>query len=265
MAKRFTDTEKWDRAWFQELPTHMKLLWMYLCDKCDAAGIWSENLSLACYQIGETITHDEYEHYFGTRMVRLKDDKVFFPGFIEFQYGSLSPESRPHLAVIRLLERIGIDPKTLTLSKGYPKGIGTLKDKDKEQDKEQDKEEGGVGETKTPASLPPSPLVAEPKTLAEEKEILEQCYQAWLDTLAFYKAARPQLSPQEQLSIARAVQRQGRAKAVLYALIGARHEPKSETYDPAKFLKINRVLDPEHFNRFMNLGVQAENKRRESA
>lgn len=106
-----------------------------------------------------------------------------------------------------------------------------------------------------------SPLVAERKPLGEQKETLEQCYHAWLETLAFYKAARPQLSPAEQLEIVRATQRQGTAKAVLYALRGARYEPKGETFNPADFLRIERILDPKQINRFMNLGIQAEHKK----
>lgn len=106
-----------------------------------------------------------------------------------------------------------------------------------------------------------SPLVAERKSLEDQREVIEACYAAWLETLAFYKAARPQLSPAEQLKIVQAVQRQGSAKAVLYALRGARYEPKGETFDPAQFLKISRVLDVESFDRFMNLGIRAEHKK----
>lgn len=106
-----------------------------------------------------------------------------------------------------------------------------------------------------------SPLVAERKGLEEQKPVIEECYAAWLDTLAFYKAGRPQLSPQEQLEIVRATQRQGSAKAVLYALHGARYEPKSEKFNPADFLKIERILDPKNINRFLNLGIQAEHKK----
>lgn len=113
--------------------------------------------------------------------------------------------------------------------------------------------------------IPASSLVAERKGLEEQKAVIEECYVAWLDTLAFYKAARPQLSPQEQLEIVRAIQRQGSAKAVLYALRGARCEPKSEKFNPADFLKIERILDAKNISRFLNLGIQAEHKRAEGA
>jgi hypothetical protein len=156
-----------------------------------------------------------------------------------------------------------------TISPNKPLNGAKDKEQDKNKDRDKEQEEGGAGGNKSPdalpSSLPPSPLVIQRKTLGEQVDVLELCYAAWLETLAYYKAQRPQLAPAEQLEIARAVQRQGSAKAVLYALRGARYEPKSESYDPGKFLKINRVLDPEHFNRFMNLGIQAEHKRAEGA
>lgn len=50
MPKRFTITEKWEDGWFWSLPPQQKLLWNYLCDKCDLAGFWEVNLELAAVQ-----------------------------------------------------------------------------------------------------------------------------------------------------------------------------------------------------------------------
>lgn len=103
-----------------------------------------------------------------------------------------------------------------------------------------------------------SALVAEKKPL--ESLDLEGCYQAWLDTLSHFKAGRRNLLAEEQTQIVRAVQRCGSDSAVKFALIGARYEPKTEKFDPAHFLKLSRILGPEHFNRFINLGIQAEHR-----
>jgi len=41
MAKRFTDTEKWNEDWFLEIINPHKLFWIYICDNCNHAGILS--------------------------------------------------------------------------------------------------------------------------------------------------------------------------------------------------------------------------------
>lgn len=108
--------------------------------------------------------------------------------------------------------------------------------------------------------IPASSLVAERKPLADQD--LEDCYRAWLETLRHFKTPRTNILTDEQTLIVRAVQRAGSAKAVAFALRGLQHEAKSEEYNPANFVNLGRVLDPKHFNRFMNLGIQAEHRLR---
>lgn len=171
MAKRMTDSEKWGKQWFRLLKPKNKCMWEYLRDNCDLAGIWSEDYGLASFQIGDEITWEEVKDAFGDRVVRIAKDKIFLPGFIEFQYGTLSEDCKPHIAAIKTLRKHGIDPVTLTLSdqkqsfvqetltdpkgsvtltEGFAKGTDTLKDKDKDQDKEKDQdkdfEKEGLGE-----------------------------------------------------------------------------------------------------------------------
>lgn len=118
MAKRFTDTEKWDKEWFRLLSPRQKCFWQFLCDKCDHAGIWSEDFGLASFRIGETVSREDYDTTCGHRIVRLDDTKVFIPRFIEFQYDiglnphdrKLNEKNKAHLGVIRQLQRNGIDP-----------------------------------------------------------------------------------------------------------------------------------------------------------
>ncbi len=88
---------------------------------------------------------------FGNRVIKVDEEKYHIPKFIEFQYGELSPDCKPHLPIIRSLEKHG-----LWKNKGYPKGFQTLKEKEKEKDKQKDKEKGGVEENKPPAPEPPS-------------------------------------------------------------------------------------------------------------
>ena len=43
MAKRFTDTMKWNEDWYLDLALVDKLFWIYICDNCDHAGIFKPN------------------------------------------------------------------------------------------------------------------------------------------------------------------------------------------------------------------------------
>jgi len=137
MAKRFTDTAKWKDSWFQDLPTKYKLFWIYLCDECDAAGLWKPNIRLATFQIGEPFEEVELKRVFSERITITESGYWFIKKFINFQYGELSELSKPHLSIIKILNSHKI--------KGYPKGIHTLKEK--EQEKEKDKEEEKVKES----------------------------------------------------------------------------------------------------------------------
>jgi hypothetical protein len=150
VAKRFTDTAKWDKEWFMELTPKGKFLWLYIVDACDHAGVWSENYKLASCRIGMEVSRDDLQEI-GKNVVPLEDKKVFVPAFIEFQYGQLESSNRAHLSVIRILEKNGIDIQTLAPCKGLISPIQGRKDKDKDKDKE----EGGVGETKKPRKRTP--------------------------------------------------------------------------------------------------------------
>lgn len=110
MAKRFTDTGKWKKKWFRELPPKMKSAWEYLCDNCDHAGIWEVDFEGMSFNVGEPVTAEDCEMYLGSeRIIRISEEKFFLPGFIVFQYGdTLKVKNNAHLSVLRLLERNGI-------------------------------------------------------------------------------------------------------------------------------------------------------------
>lgn len=128
--KRFTETNKWQDPWFRKLKPEMKLLWSWLLDSCDNAGIIDADIELASFQIGYEYPINTLSE-FGHRVIELPCGKFFIPKFIDFQYGSLSRDCKAHNPIFLSLEKHGL--------KGYPKGIHTLQDKDKE--KEQEKEE----------------------------------------------------------------------------------------------------------------------------
>lgn len=47
MTTRFTETDKWEDSWFRKLKLQEKVLFLYICDKCNSAGFWEIDLELA--------------------------------------------------------------------------------------------------------------------------------------------------------------------------------------------------------------------------
>jgi 5-methylcytosine-specific restriction endonuclease McrA len=103
MAKRFTDTEIWDREWFMDLPPLKKCLVKYVFDKCDICGVWKPNIKAASILIGENLVLQDLLGIDNGKHFKLINNKVFIPDFITFQYGKLSMTSRVHKAVVDLL------------------------------------------------------------------------------------------------------------------------------------------------------------------
>ena len=158
--KRFTETNKWEDPWFRKLKPEMKLLWSWLLDSCDNAGIIDPDIELAAFQIGYPYpinTLSEFVH----RVIKLPCGKFFIPKFIEFQYGSLSRDCKAHNPIFLSLEKHGL--------KGYPKGIHTLQEKEKEKEGEKETEKGGVlPNLETPLKSQPRGTLEELKAYAVE-------------------------------------------------------------------------------------------------
>ena len=110
MAKRFTDTEKWKKPFIRGLQGAYKLLWLYICDDCDHAGIWQVDIEVAQIRIGEKIDSKEAVKSFDEKIIIFdKGNKWFIPSFLEFQYPSgLNPDNRAHNSVIILLEKYSL-------------------------------------------------------------------------------------------------------------------------------------------------------------
>jgi len=109
MAKRFTDTDKWKKGFIRNLPAKFKLLWLYILDDCNHAGIWDTDFEVASIRIGSKISEKEAAKVFAEQIkIFDKGNKWFIPKFIDFQYGTLNENSRPHLAVIKLLDKYDV-------------------------------------------------------------------------------------------------------------------------------------------------------------
>lgn len=136
MAKRFTDTEKFSDTWYRKLSLLHKVIWEYLLAECNHAGILENfDLEMMSFKIGAEVTKNDLE-IFDNRIIFISEDVLYIPKFIEFQYGTLNPQSKVHASVLRELDKYKIN----TLSIEYVKSIETLKDKNKNKDKNKDKE-----------------------------------------------------------------------------------------------------------------------------
>ena len=128
MAKRMTDTDKWKKRFVRELSPQHKLLWFYILDDCNHAGIWEVDLEVASIRVGFDLSHNHLPSSFGEKVISFDNgDKWFIPEFIDFQYGELNPNSNVHKSVIALLDKYNLE--------GYLKGSqgvqSTLNNKDK--------------------------------------------------------------------------------------------------------------------------------------
>ncbi len=103
--KRFTETTKWSNPWFQELSYQAKLLWFYIFDNCDNAGVWIVNKKLAEFQLGMTINWDATFKELSINIEFLSRDKLWIKSFISEQYRKLSQNCKGHDHIFELLNK----------------------------------------------------------------------------------------------------------------------------------------------------------------
>jgi hypothetical protein len=94
MAKRLSDSTKWADEWFTELPMDMKLVWLYILDMCDHAGVYKVNMKLLRFQTGSDRSEAEIINYLKDR-IYISDNKWFIPKFITFQYKNFFTSNTP--------------------------------------------------------------------------------------------------------------------------------------------------------------------------
>lgn len=135
MSKRFTDTEKWKKPFIRGLNAPYKLLWLYILDDCDFAGIWQVDFDVALLKVGVKVSYNEALTMFGDKITVLEEFKWIINDFIPFQYGTLNPANRVHASIIRTIQSAKQKvEKTVNGASNAPLDRA----KDKEQDKEQD-------------------------------------------------------------------------------------------------------------------------------
>ena len=133
MAKRFTDTEIWNKEWYLALSLKHKMLVKFLFDNCDCAGIYEPNFILLSFYIGEKITAEDFNQL--KQIKKLNNGNYLIEDFLVFQYGvksydALNPKFSVHKGILKSLEKNQLlSNSCLTLAQG-------LQDMDKDKDKD---------------------------------------------------------------------------------------------------------------------------------
>jgi len=105
MTIRFTLAEKWQDLWFRKLLPLEKLLFLYICDNCNIAGIWEVDLEQAAFFIGTDLISIEgaYKGLAGGYET-LNNNRIWLKNFLEYQRNTpLNPNNAAHATIINLL------------------------------------------------------------------------------------------------------------------------------------------------------------------
>ncbi len=160
MAKRLTDTKKWNDDWYISLSNDYRIVWQWLLDNCSHAGLCKRSIGLLNLMCRTTLSEDELILIMNGRII-IHNDYWFIPNFIKFQYLSLHVGKPAVLSAVRELfnykcthlipESFGNNYKIKEES--FENHCQMIKDKDKDKDKSKDKDsnyfknsKGGLGE-----------------------------------------------------------------------------------------------------------------------
>jgi len=154
MKKRYTDCDIWEDDFFQRLSPTYKLLWFYICNKCDHAGIWKPSTVNFTATTKLRVRLDRFLAAVNRgkeRVVVLDNGRWYLANFCQFQYtaadrvtkSGMNVKNSVHLSALRILNKNGIAFEFLLPEKGRKKNVCRvstevlqsvcLKDKDKVQ------------------------------------------------------------------------------------------------------------------------------------
>ena len=145
--KRFTDTLKWEKEWFLSLEVGDKLVWLYLLDSCNEAGLWNVNWRLCSMLTGVELTEPSEE--IAKQLIKTNHDKVYYlKGFMEFQYPDYMLKKSPMIRkCVDKLIRYGVvdaDEYKTAQNEDVMESVSRVVSRVQEEEKEIDKEEDKV-------------------------------------------------------------------------------------------------------------------------
>lgn len=142
MAKRLTDTEKWNDDWYLSLDNDYRIVWQWLLDNCNHAGICKRNIKLLNVMCNTGITESDLIEKMDTRILVAGND-WFIPKFLKFQYADLQ-SNRPVIISVRkelikkkyyLLVPESFGEEYLIIPESLGNDYSIIKDKSKDKDK----------------------------------------------------------------------------------------------------------------------------------
>lgn len=143
MAKKFIDTDHWNKA-FRKLAPSLKLAWFYLWNHCDASGFWAYDLDEMEFRTGSSYKLEDIEKIPG---LKFGPEGLLIEDFIVVNYGKLKPDYNPHKPAFRAIEKNGLK-LAASLNEAWFKLIDEDEEEDKDEDEEEDEEEGPPKKTK---------------------------------------------------------------------------------------------------------------------
>lgn len=155
MAKRLTDTEKWNDDWFLSLSNDYRMIWQWLIDNCNHAGVCKRNIRLMNFMCNCQVNEDELIDKMSGRVL-IVNDNWFIPKFLKFQYSTLKSQKPVIVSVVKELIKGGYHkfiPESfgndyIIIEELLNNDYSIIKDKYKDKDKDKDKDtvfKGGMG------------------------------------------------------------------------------------------------------------------------
>jgi hypothetical protein len=133
--KRLTDAEKWHNPWFRKLSVEAKLLWLYLLDNCDNAGVIEVDYDAVSFHSRAKITGEHLKEL-EKNVEQISATKLWIKEFISFQFGSLTSKSAVHQSVIRLIQTHQINYPLPCHVDAFQNPFASPIDKEKDKEKD---------------------------------------------------------------------------------------------------------------------------------
>lgn len=132
MAKRLTDTEKWNDDWYISLSNDYRIIWQWLLDNCNHAGICKRSIRLLNLMCNTSVSEEELINTMDGRIV-VTQNNWFIPKFLKFQYASLNSNRPVIISVVKELEKNNL---ISMIPESFGNDYLIIKDKRKDKDKD---------------------------------------------------------------------------------------------------------------------------------